>query len=103
MEHREGDNIFAGDDAPRLWIERFPERPEHSERRQSDHWQTNPGKERYLLPHCHGTENDKENQDAKCDSVSIKREEIWRAEQKNGHGRHIKLPKKLDTRVAVPK
>src|ERR1700694_915574 len=90
VKQREGDDELAGDNAPGLCVKRLPKRAEHGQRRETEHGQTECGKEWDLVAERHSTQCNEEDQDAERDSVGVKRKTVWRPKQENGHRGHIK-------------
>ena len=48
-----------------------------------------PAKNGMFIAKRHRAQSDKKDQDAKRDAVGVKRKEIWRPEQENGHRGHV--------------
>src|SRR4029077_16787296 len=90
MKQRKRDDELAGDDAPGLRVKRLPKRAEHGQRRETEHGQTECGNEWDLVAARHRLQDDEEDQDAERDSVGVKRKEVWRPKQENGHRGYIK-------------
>jgi len=99
VKQSKGDDVLTGDNAPGLRVERFPKRAEHRERRETEHGQTESGKEWDLIAERHSTQSNEEDQDAERDSVGVKRKEVWRAKQENGHRGHVKDGGKSQSQV----
>ena len=85
MEEREGHDVFAGDNAPELRVERPLKRSSHRQRREGEHGQTEPCIERNLVASRQRTQDDKKNQDAEGDPVGVVGEQVGGPKQKNGH------------------
>jgi hypothetical protein len=90
VKKRKRNDEFAGDNAPGLCVERLAERTEHGQRHETEHGQTESGKEWKLVAERHRTQSHEEDQDAERDSVGVKRKKVWRAKQENGHRAHVK-------------
>src|SRR5208337_1505385 len=90
VKQGKGNDVFAGDDAPDLSVERLPKRAEHSQRYKAEHGQTESGKEWDLLAERHSAQGNEKDQDAEHDSVGVIRKEVWWSKQENGHRGDVK-------------